>query len=90
MKGAGVLKLNLFACCCIALPFTIELNYLLTCVSNIVNLLDSLVFRLCIKIVQVGLILCSFFFGDFFFIRLENLHHFSHLCSNFLFNMIWN
>ena len=88
MKGAGVLKLNLFACCCIALPFMAELNYLLTCASNIVNLLDSLVFQLRIKIVQAGLVLCFFFFY-FVFTRLENLHHFSHLCSNFQFNTIW-
>ena len=61
MKGAGVLKLNLFACC-IALPFTIEQNYLLICVSDIVNLPDSLVFQLCVKIVQAGLSLRGFFF----------------------------
>lgn len=89
MKGAGVLKLNLFACC-IALPFTIEQNYLLICVSDIVNLPDSLVFQLCVKIVQAGLSLRGFFFGDFVFTQLENLHHFSHLCGNFWFNVMWN
>jgi hypothetical protein len=91
MKGAGVLKLNLFACCCIPLPFVVELNYLLTFAPNIINLLDSLVFQLCIKIVQAGLVLCFFFYYYYFvFTRLENLHHFSHLCSNFRFNVMWN
>jgi hypothetical protein len=60
MKWTGVVKLKLFACCGILLPFRIALNDLLTRVSNIVNLLDSLVVQLCVKIVLAGLVLRFF------------------------------
>jgi hypothetical protein len=60
IKGAGVLKLKLFACCLIVLLFRIELNDLLTCVSSVVNIPYYLVFQLCVKIVEKGLILHNF------------------------------
>ena len=39
---------------------------------------------------STGLDLCNFFLCDFALMRLQNSYHFSNLCDNFWFNMIWH
>jgi hypothetical protein len=40
--------------------------------------------------IQPGLVLCDFLLRSFSLMQLENVHHFSNLCDNFWFNVIWH